>query len=506
MSANYILLMVLAYFLMLLLVARLTGGRNDNRTFFTGNRSSPWYVVAFGMVGASLSGVTFISVPGWVEGQQFAYMQMVLGYLAGYAVIALVLMPMYYRLNLTSIYSYLNDRFGRSTYKTGASFFLLSRVIGASFRLFLVANVLQFAVFDALGIPFWATVTFTLILIWVYTNRGGIHTIVYTDTLQTTVMLAAVGLTVYYLSDALVPQGEGLIEYIAKHEYSRIFFVGQAEGEGGFWSNFLDGSTGQHFIKQFVGGMFITICMTGLDQDMMQKNLTCRSIGDAQKNMLWFSVILIFVNLLFLSLGVLLYDYADLNSISAANDDLYPAIALGGELPAVVAVLFVVGLIAAAYSSADSALTALTTSFSVDIMEVEKYNERKSKYIRRLTHIGMSSLILITIILFKYTAPRNVISEIFRVAGYTYGPLLGLYSFGLLTRWKVRDKWVPFAAILSPVLTYLLHTNSQAWFGYTFSFELLLVNGIIMFALLFMLRSRFDNLKTQQHPVLDQDA
>lgn len=487
MNSTTILLLVLGYFGILLLIARFTGKNDSNETFFTGNRNSPWYVVAFGMIGASLSGVTFISVPGWVAGSQFAYMQMVLGYFAGYVVIAHVLLPLYYRLNLTSIYTYLGDRFGRYTYKTGASFFLLSRVIGASFRLFLVANVLQFAVFDSLGVPFWVTVTGTIALIWVYTFRGGIKTIVYTDTLQTTFMIGAVVVTVYTLSKALLPEGVSLLEYVSNSPMSRMWFVGQEPGEGGFWNSLFNDQGGQHFLKQFFGGMFITICMTGLDQDMMQKNLTCRSLKDAQRNIYGLSTSLIFVNMLFLALGVLLYDFAAKNGIEAANDSLFPEIALGGYLTPIAGVLFIIGLIAAAYSSADSALTALTTSFCVDILNMDPTgNETKGKQVntRTYVHVGMSIFVLIVIILFKYTAPQNVISEIFKAAGYTYGPLLGLFAFGLFTQRNVRDKWIPWIAIASPILTYVFNANSERWFGYKAGFELLLINGIIMLILL----------------------
>lgn len=478
-----ILLLVLGYFAVLLLIAKITGKNDSNETFFSGNRNSPWFIVAFGMVGASLSGVTFISVPGWVADSQFSYMQMVMGYLAGYIVIAHVLLPLYYRLNLTSIYSYLKDRFGRHTYKTGSVFFLISRIIGASFRLFLVANVLQFAVFDALGVPFWITVLGTILLIWIYTFRGGIKTIVYTDTLQTLFMLLAVGLTVYYLSDVVIPEGTSLVSYISESPMSKVWFTG--EEQGGFWQSLFNGASKNHFLKQFLGGMFITICMTGLDQDMMQKNLTCKSLKDAQKNMYGFSLSLIVVNLLFLSLGVLLYDYAGMMGMTETNDDLFPAVALQGGLPGMVTVFFVIGLIASAYSSADSALTSLTTSFSVDILGLDtKSNDPSIKRTRRRVHVGMSLVILVVILLFKTTVPSNVISDLFRVAGYTYGPLLGLYSFGLMTKRGVRDKWVPYAAVASPVLTYIINENSEAWIGYKFGFELLLLNGLLMFTML----------------------
>lgn len=486
MNPLYILLLVAGYFALLLLIARLTGKNDSNATFFTGNRSSPWFVVAFGMIGASLSGVTFISVPGWVENSNFAYMQMVLGYFAGYMVIAHVLLPLYYRLNLTSIYSYLEGRFGKSTYKTGSSFFLISRIIGASFRLYLVAIVLQLAVFDALNVPFWTTVLGTILLIWVYTFRGGIKTIVYTDTLQTLFMLLAAGLSVYFLADEVIPEGVSLTEYIQAHPMSKTWFFG--EEQGGFWKSLFNGASAEHFFKQFLGGMFITICMTGLDQDMMQKNLTCRSIGDAQKNMYGFSLSLIVVNLLFLSLGILLIDFAEMNGIMERGDKLFPAVALDGGLPSVITVMFVIGLIASAYSSADSALTSLTTSFSVDILGVDTENEnRSSRVLRRKVHIGMSFVIFVVIILFKYTAPESVIKELFTVAGYTYGPLLGLYAFGLMTKRRVFDRGVPFAAILSPILVYILNENSEAWFNYKIGFELLLLNGMIMFFFLYLL-------------------
>lgn len=486
MNPIHILLLVAGYFAILLLIARVTGKNDSNATFFTGNRSSPWFVVAFGMIGASLSGVTFISVPGWVETSNFAYMQMVLGYFAGYVVIAHVLLPLYYRLNLTSIYTYLDGRFGVATYKTGSSFFLLSRIIGASFRLYLVAIVLQLAVFDALNVPFWATVLGTILLIWVYTFRGGIKTIVYTDTLQTLFMLLAAGMSVYYLADEVIPEGVSLTEYIRSHPMSKTWFFG--EEQGGFWKSLFNGASAQHFFKQFLGGMFITICMTGLDQDMMQKNLTCRSIGDAQKNMYGFSLSLIVVNLLFLSLGILLVDFAELNGIVERGDKLFPAVALEGGLPSVITVMFIIGLIASAYSSADSALTSLTTSFSVDIMGVDTQNEdRSSRALRRKVHIGMSAVIFLVIIAFKYLVKDSVIKELFTVAGYTYGPLLGLYAYGLMTKRRTFDRGVPFAAVLSPILTYIINLNSVEWFNYKIGFELLLLNGVIMFTFLYLL-------------------
>mgnify|MGYP003979464557 CR=1 FL=1 len=328
-SPTLILSIIAAYFLVLVLISYFTGKSDSNSSFFIGDKSSPWYVVAFGMIGASLSGVTFISVPGWVATSEFSYMQMVLGYLLGYLVIATVLMPMYYRMNLTSIYGYLKERFGNSSYKTGASFFLLSRVIGASFRLYLVANVLQMAIFDAWGVPFELTVVVTILLIWVYTFRSGIKTIIWTDTLQTLFMLVAVGLSVYLISEDMNLSFASLVSTIEQSDYSQIFFW---EGK-------------QHFIRQFLAGAFMAIVMTGLDQDMMQKNLSCKSLGDAQKNMFWFTIVLVIVNFFFLALGVLLTDYAQKNGIDAHKDELFPIIATKGTLGFATAIFFLLGLI-----------------------------------------------------------------------------------------------------------------------------------------------------------------
>ena len=479
MQPLYILLLIAAYFLALIVISWLTGKKSDNTTFFKANRQSPWYVVAFGMIGASLSGVTFISVPGWVEASQFSYMQVVLGYVVGYVVIGLVLLPLYYRMNLTSIYTYLESRFGVYSYKTGASFFLLSRIVGASFRLFLVANVLQIILFDQLGIPFWATVVMTILLIWLYTFRSGIKTIVYTDTLQTLCMLIAVGVSIYYVSDDLGIQGGDLISHISNSELSKIFFFDDFKSADFFW-------------KQFISGAFITIVMTGLDQDMMQKNLTCRNLGDAQKNMFWFTIVLVFVNLLFLSLGVLLTEYARQNGLDASKDDLFPVIATQGGMGLGIAVFFILGLIAAAYSSADSALTSLTTSFSIDILEIEKkYEKPQQEAIRKKIHIAVSIVLVLVIIAFKYIIrDESVIAKLFVFAGYTYGPLLGLYSFGLFTKMQVKDKLVPLIAVASPILTYLISVNSLAWFGFEFGFFVLILNGLLTFMGLILLRAK----------------
>ncbi len=471
MSPILVFSIVVAYFSVLLLISWITGRKADNAAFFLGNRKSPWYIVAFGMIGASLSGVTFISVPGWVGSSQFTYMQMVLGFLVGYFVIANVLMPLYYRLELTSIYTYLDRRFGNTAYKTGASFFLLSRVIGASLRLFIVANVLHLTVFRQWGIPFFATVLVTIALIWLYTFRGGIKTIIWTDTLQTICMLAAVTITVVLISRKLGLDFAGMVEAIRHSPYSRVWV-------------FDDWHAPTHFVKQFLGGAFTAIVMTGLDQDMMQKNLSCRNIREAKKNMYWMSLSLVPVNLLFLSLGVLLFIFAGKNGISIPeqSDNLFPLIATGGYLGTPVAVLFIIGLVAAAYSSADSALTALTTSFTVDILDAEKMSAERLRKTRMKVHVGISLLVMAVILIFKAINNENVISAIYTVAGYTYGPLLGLFSFGLFTRRKVKDRWVPAVAILSPVITFFIdHFSEQLFGGYRFGFELLILNGLITF-------------------------
>ncbi len=486
MSASLILTIIIAYFLLLILVARFTAGSGDNEAFFLGNRKSPWYVVAFGMIGASLSGVTFISVPGWVEASSFSYMQVVLGYVAGYMVIIKVLLPLYYRLNLTSIYSYLDGRFGSRSYKTGAIFFLISRIIGAAFRLYLVAIVLQIAIFDAFELPFWLSVAVTIVLIWIYTFKGGIKTIIWTDTLQTSFMLIAVFTTLWIIKDRMFPD-LSFIEYVSESSYSQIFI----------WE---DWRSGNHFVKQFLSGMFITIVMTGLDQDMMQKNLSCRSLSDAQKNMFWLSLILVLVNLVFLSLGAVLYDYAAQANIAFEKpDELFAAVALSGKIGMAVAIFFVIGLIAAAYSSADSALTALTTSFCVDILRLKQESDpKRATHLRKLVHIGFSLVLFLVIIIFKELNDNSVISELFTAAGYTYGPLLGLYAFGLLTRWQIKDKWVPIVAIIAPILSYILKNNSQDWFNYTMSFEHLIINGILTFIGLLFLAKKTDYPKSEE--------
>ena len=467
MSPLLVIGIISGYFLVLILIAQATAGKGDAKTFFTGNKQSPWYLVAFGMIGASLSGVTFISVPGWVADTQFTYMQMVLGYLAGYLFIATVLMPLYYKLNLISIYQYLEQRFGFWSYKTGAFFFLLSRTIGAAFRLFLVAGVLQIAIFDQYGVPFSVSVFVTIFLIWIYTFRGGIKTIVWTDTLQTLFMLTAVGVSIVIITQDMNISVLGIKSLIANSEYGRVW-------EWGWLSN-------KNFYKQFFSGAFIAIVMTGLDQDMMQKNLTCKTLGDAQKNMFWFSITLVFANILFLSLGALLFMYATQNGIAVPErtDDLFPMLAQN-HLGTFAGITFLLGITAAAYSSADSALTALTTSFCVDFLGFSADSDHRKT--RTRVHLSFSVLLFIVIIIFRAINDQSVISAVFTAAGYTYGPLLGMYSFGLFTKLQVKDKWVPLVAVASPLLSYLLSIFSEQLLnGYQFGFELLIVNGLFTF-------------------------
>lgn len=477
MSPTLIAIIVVAYFCLLLLITYLTSRNATSQTFYLGNKRSPWYVVAFGMIGASLSGVTFMSVPGDVMNKQFTYMMMVFGFLAGYAVIATVLMPLYYRLNLTSIYSYLEERFGNSTYKTGASFFLLSRVIGASLRMFIVVNVLQIFVFDAWNIPFFVTIIIFIVSILIYTFKGGIRTIIWTDTLQTTFMLLAVVLSIVFISKELQLSFGGLITKVFQSEYSKMLVA--------------DWSSKQFFLKQFFSGMFIAITMTGLDQEMMQKNLSCRSLRDAQKNMFSFSFVLVFVNMMFLVLGAILIFYANSRGITVANtDDLFPTIAIHHMAP-FAGIIFIVGLISAAYPSADGALTSLTTSFCIDILGLNKFSfsEDRKIRIRYVVHLSFALILMLSIFVIRSINDEAIIQTLYKIAGYTYGPLLGLYSFGMFTKWQVKDRWIPLVAIVSPIICYFLSKYSiQLFWGYQIGFELIILNGTLTFLGLMLFR------------------
>ncbi|MEQ8546833.1 MAG: sodium:solute symporter [Cyclobacteriaceae bacterium] len=478
MSPSIVGLVIFLYFFVLVGISFITSRNASSEDFYTASRQSPWYLVAFGMIGASLSGVTFISIPGEVGNSFFNYFQVVLGYLLGYAVISKVLLPLYYEMNLVSIYTYLEDRFGFWAYKSGAAFFLLSRVIGAAFRLFLVASVLQITFFDAFGMPFWVSVLSTVLLIWLYTFRGGIKTIVWSDTLQTTFMLAAVVITILFIKDELNWSFSDMVTSIVADERSTIFN----------W----DWQSSRFFFKQFFAGTFIAIVMTGLDQDMMQKNLTCRTLADAQKNIFWFCTTLVFVNLLFLCMGLLLYQYSEINAIAipSRTDYLFPTLAIN-NFDTLGAIVFLLGITAAAYSSADSALTSLTTSFCVDFLGFQPAKAANKKNTRMLIHMGFSLLLFLVIIIFQTINDQSVITAVFIAAGYTYGPLLGLFSFGLLTKKKVRDTYVPFVCIASPILSYIINLNSVAllW-GYKFGFEILILNGLLTFLGLLLISHR----------------
>ncbi len=485
MQPIYLLSLIAAYFCVLLLIAYFTGKNDTNETFFKANKKSTWYVVAFGMVGASLSGVTFISVPGWVQSSQFSYMQIVLGYMVGYLVIAYVLIPIYYNLKVTSIYEFLKHRFGPTSHKTGFFFFFVSRVLGSSFRLFLVASVMQYFIFDAWNVPFEITVIISILLIWIYTYKGGIKTIVWTDTLQTIFMLFAVFATIYIILNKLNLSVSDIFTSSEFDKYNKIFFTDDFNGK-------------KHFIKSFLGGMFIAIAMTGLDQDMMQKNLTCKNTKEAQWNVISLGFVLIIVNFIFLTLGALLFIYAEKFGIqipivegSPKTDLLFPEIALKGELSYSIGIIFILGLIAAAYSSADSALTSLTTSYCIDFLDIEKREASKQKVIRQRTHIGISVLLIVVIIIFKYVLEENVISSLLQVASYTYGPLLGLFAFGIFTEHTIKDKLVWIIAIISVILSYLLNSYSIVLLnGYEFGFELLIVNGLFTFAGLYLIKEK----------------
>lgn len=477
MNGTFILITIIIYFGILLLISRLTAkSHSDNDAFFRGNRQSPWYIVSFGMIGASLSGVTFVSVPGMVKSIDMTYMQTCMGFFVGYLIIAHVLLPLYYKLNLTSIYSYLGQRIGNSSYKTGASFFLLSKMLGAAARLYLVCIILQHYVFDAYNIPFAVTAVGTVLLIWLYTHKSGIRTIVWTDSLQTLCLLLALGLILFNVSETLNLSLSGIADTIRNSKESRIFV-------------FDDWQSKQNFFKQFFSGIFITIVMTGLDQDMMQKNLSCRNLREAQKNMYCYGISFVPVNFLFLSLGILLMVAASQINIAIPDkgDDLLPMFAAGGYLGYTVLVLFTIGIIAAAFSSADSALAALTTSFCIDILNTGKYSEEKAVRIRKITHLGICTVFVMCILAFEAIGSQSVIDTIYVLASYTYGPLLGLFCFGLFTKLKPNDKYVPAVAIASPVICYIIDYITFHATGYKFGYEMLMFNGLLTFSGLWLL-------------------
>lgn len=491
MTPTLVIIILVAYFAALIFIAYLTSRKADTNTFFTGNRQSPWYLVAFGMIGASLSGVTFISVPGKVASEGMSYFQIVLGYVLGYLVIAKVLMPLYYKLNVTSIYEYLNQRFGIVSYKTGAAFFVLSRTLGSAVRLYLATVVLQLFLFEDLGVPYWVTALTTVGLIWVYTFKGGIKTIVYTDTFQTLFLVSAVIICTVIIAQALDVDLTGLYNKITTtktsngYSMSRIFF-------------FDDANSPLFFPKQFFGGMFLAIAMTGLDQDLMQKNLTCKSIGDAQKNMYSFTTVLVVTNFLFLLLGGALYVYANAKGVElpANTDHTFPTLALN-NFGTIAGVFFLLGITASSYASADSALAALTTGFCIDFLNFHKREEREKKRMKLLVHIGFSLVFLLIILGTKWYVDANpktdLITLILKIASYTYGPLLGLFAFGIFMKRRLTEFLVPFVCVIVPVICFFISKYSQAmtgaalmpdgtWKGgYIFGNEMLILNGLLTF-------------------------
>lgn len=485
MKPHYILFLIAAYFALLYFISFLTGKEDSNEAFFKANKKSPWYVVAFGMIGATLSGVTFISVPGTVEVQQFGYMQMVYGYVVGVIIIAYVLLPIYYKLNVTSIYEYLNIRLGSKTHKIGAFFFLLSRTIGASFRIFLVALAMQYLIFDQWEVPFVITVIFSILLIWIYTHKGGIKTIVWTDTLQTFFMLTAVGFAIYFINQKI---GWSFLEFYHSEElkqYSKIIFNEDVKSKS-------------YFLKSFLGGIFITIAMTGLDQDMMQKNLTCKNLKEAQKNMISMVLLLVIVNFIFLLLGALLFIFIAKFGLEVPvvegikrTDLLFPMVAVKSNLGMPLAITFILGIIAAAYSSADSALTSLTTSYCVDFLDIENKEKTIQKKLRKKVHLIVSAIIVVVVVLFNEVLEMNVITGLFTIASYTYGPLLGLFLFGIFTKYKVKEQYVLIVCIIAVAISYLLNTYAtEILNGYQFSFELLGINGLLTFIGLYIIKKK----------------
>ncbi len=464
-----VLLTVVAYFAVMLLISWLSSRGNDNSGFFTGGRKSRWWIVAIAMIGSSMSGVTFVSVPGMVGTSAMGYLQMCLGFFLGYLVIAYVLTPLYFRLNVVSIYEYLEKRFGVSAYKTGAWFFFISKILGASVRLFLVCLTLQLLVFEPMGLPFWLNVAISAAIVLLYTYRGGVKSIIWTDTLKTVCMIVAVVLCIVFIAKDLGLDGKGLVATIRGSGMSRIFF-------------FDDVNHPQYFFKQLLGGLFTVVAMTGLDQDMMQRTLSCKNVKDSQKNLITSSLMQIVVIFFFLCLGVLLYTYAGARGIAETGDKLFPAVATSGQLPMIVGILFVIGLVSCAYSAGGSALTSLTTSFTVDILGTKGKSEEEVTRTRQRVHLLMAVGMGVVIYVFSLLNNTSAIDAVYKLASYTYGPILGMFAFGILTRKQVHDKWVPLVAIIAPILCLILQTHSEQWFGgYKFSYELLLFNALFVF-------------------------
>jgi len=465
-----VIITVLSYFVVMFAVSWISSRGSDNASFFTGNRKSNWLVVAFAMIGSTMSGVTFVSVPGMVGASAFGYMQMCLGFIAGYLVIAYVLVPLFFKLNVVSIYQYLENRFGVSSYKTGAWFFFISKILGASVRLFLVCLTLQLLIFDPLGLPFFLNVLISVAIVFVYTFRGGVKSVIWTDTLKTFCMILAVVLSIIFIAKNLGLDFGGIVATIKNSPQSRVFV-------------FDDVNSAQYFWKQFLGGLFTVVAMTGLDQDMMQRTLSCKNYKDSQKNLITSTLMQTVVIFMFLCLGVLLYSFAAANGITETGDTLFPAVATSGKLPMIVGIMFIVGLVASAYGAGGSALTALTTSFTVDILGTKGKSEEQVTSMRKKVHVAMAICMALVIIVFNILNNTSTIDAVYKLASYTYGPILGMFAFGIIMKNKqVRDKWVPLAAVIAPVLCFILQTNSARWFGgYKFSYELLIFNALFTF-------------------------
>lgn len=484
-----VLITIAAYFIILFLISYIAGRKADNEGFFVGNRKSSWYVVAFAMIGSSISGVTYVSVPGMVAASSFSYLQMVLGFVAGQFLIAFVLVPLFYRMNLVSIYEYLENRFGVSSYKTGAWFFFISKMLGAAVRLFLVCLTLQLLVFEPLNLPFILNVIVTVALVWLYTFQGGVKSLIWTDSLKTFCLIVSVVLCIYFIASDLELSFGGMVATIKDSDLSKMFF-------------FDDVNDKRYFFKQFFAGMFTMIAMTGLDQDMMQRNLSCKNFKDSQKNMITSGISQFFVISLFLMLGVLLYTYGAQNNLfttqdvlqgNMSSDEVFPLVATSSYFPMIVGILFVIGLISSAYSAAGSALTALTTSFTVDVLGIKNRKEAEVVKLRKRVHVGMAVVMGLVIVVFNLLNNTSVIDAVYTLASYTYGPILGLFAFGIFVKKQVRDKFVPLVAILSPFLCLILQKNSKAWFGgYEFSYELLILNALFTFIGLCLLITKKD--------------
>ena len=479
-----VLITIASYFLILFTISYIAGRKADNEGFFVGNRKSAWYVVAFAMIGSSISGVTFVSVPGMVGISNFSYLQMVLGFVTGQIIIAFVLIPLFYRMNLVSIYEYLENRFGTSSYKTGAWFFFISKILGAAVRLYLVCLTLQLLVFEPFHMPFIMNVILTVALVWLYTFRGGVKSLIWTDSLKTFCLIVSVVLCIYYIATDLKLSFTEMFSTVSDSVLSHMFFFDNVNDK-------------RYFFKQFLAGVFTMIAMTGLDQDMMQRNLSCKNFKDSQKNMITSGISQFFIILLFLMLGVLLYTFTSHKGITnpAKSDELFPMIATGGYFPTIVGILFIIGLISSAYSAAGSALTALTTSFTVDILGIKGKTEDTVRKTRKKVHVGMAIVMGIVIFIFNLLNNTSVIDAVYILASYTYGPILGLFAFGILTKRQVRDRYIPLVSILSPILCFILQKNSETWFhGYQFSYELLIFNALFTFIGLCFLIKKTINL------------